>query len=128
MGDTPDDTLGREQGLLMPSPTSPMRLDRQSGPNNAQPTRQSLRQSVATTELDSDRGKIMSPASPGLAPPQLQEAPDPYHRDNPTTAMQRAKGVPLQFLHWLQRRNDVCLFHRPISSNATRRLQLKVLG
>ncbi len=81
--DTPDDTFVHDQGLLVPSPASPMRLDGQSGPR---PTGQSFRQLVATTELDGERGKTMLPASPGLALPHLQGAPDPRHRDNPTSS------------------------------------------
>ncbi len=81
--DTPDDTFVREQGLLIPTPTPPMRLERQSGPR---PTGQSLRQFVTPLELDDDVGKSMLPASPGMAPPQLQEAPDLHHIDNPTSS------------------------------------------
>ena len=91
MSDTPDDTFVRDRELLAPTPTLPMRLDRQSGPR---PTGQSLRQFVTTAELDGEVGKIMLPANPGLAPPQQQEAPDLRPVDNATAAA----PVLLQYL------------------------------
>ena len=78
--DLPDTSFVRDQEPLKPTP--PMRLEGQSGPR---PTGQSLRQFVTPLELDDDVGKIMLPASPGMAPPQLQEAPDLRHIDNPST-------------------------------------------
>jgi len=71
-----------------------MRLEGQSGPR---PTGQSLRQFVTPLELDDDVGKILLPASPGLAPPQLQEAPDLRHLDNPSTVT-TSSAVLLQHL------------------------------
>jgi len=99
--DTPDDTFSQDRGLLTHTPTPPMRLASQPGPYNAHTTRQSQVYLVQTGKLDGEVGKIMSPASPGLAQPQHQETPDPHPRDNKAavavaTATPDAAELPLQ--------------------------------